>query len=101
MDYVRESVEEQEAKQHLYLLNRDEKLEPLDPEQIDEHHEDYLQVYRQAKENGATKAAVLDRIKMQKKRDMKNRKVEQMQMQQQSTNTNGMQNQMTANMINQ
>lgn len=78
-DYIEESAEEREAKSQLYMLNRNEKLEPLDPEQIDEHHEDYLHVYKQAKVNAATKAAVADRIRMQKARDMQNRKAAMMQ----------------------
>ena len=83
---MKESAEEREAKRQLYLLNRDEKLEPLTPDQIDEHHEDYLQVYRQAKENAATKSAVMDRIRMLKKRDNKNLKLQQVQQQQPNTN---------------
>jgi hypothetical protein len=61
------------------MLNRNELLEKLSPEQIDEHHEDYLHVYKQAKVNEATKAAVADRIRMQKARDMQNRKNAMMQ----------------------
>ena len=100
LDYVKESAEEQEAKAQLYLLNRDIKLEPLDPDQIDEFHEDYLHVYRQAKETNATRAAVMDRLRMQKKRDKKN--LEQQKTNNQAPNipaTGWMQNQMTANMI--
>lgn len=101
-DLVKESAEEREAKSQLYLLNRNVKLEELTPDQIDEFHEDYLHVYRQAKENAATQAAVMDRIRMQKKRDKKNAE-EQKTMQQAPNipNTWGMQNQMTASMLSQ
>ena len=103
LTYVRESAEEQEAKWQLYLLNRDEALEKLTPDQLEENHEDYLQVYKQAKETKATKSAVNDRIQMQKKRDIARRKQMLLQQQQnpQQPNTNGMNNQMTSNMINQ
>lgn len=107
IDFVRESAEEQEAKEQLYLLNNDEMLEPLDPDQIDENHQDYLQVYRQAKETKATKAAVRDRVNMMKQRDLKRREEEKQAAIQASlkaqgwANTNWMANQMTANMINQ
>lgn len=85
------------------MLNRDEALEKLTPDQLEENHEDYLQVYKQAKETKATKSAVNDRIQMQKKRDIARRKQMLLQQQQnpQQPNTNGMNNQMTSNMINQ
>lgn len=81
------------------MLNRNEMLEPLTPEQINENHEEYIKVYQQAIENDATRAALRDRINYRLKRDKLRQ--QQMQVQQQPTNTNGMQNQMTANMINQ
>jgi len=83
LDYIEESAEEREAKEHLRLLNKNIKLEPLTPDQIDEHHKDYLHVYKQAKTNDATKAAVLDRIKMQKAQDQKNLQLQKAQMLQQ------------------
>jgi hypothetical protein len=66
-----------ESKTNLYLLNKDIKLEPLEPDQVDENHQDYLQVYRQAKANNATRAAVNDRIRMMKIRDAKRAKEQQ------------------------
>lgn len=102
LDYIEESAEETEAKEQLRMLNRNEKLEPLQPEQIDEHHKDYLHVYKQAKPNEATKAAVMDRLRMQKAQDQKNLKIQQQQQLQWTWwNTGWMQNQMTNNMINQ
>jgi hypothetical protein len=97
LDYVKESWEEQEAKDQLRLLNDNVKLEEITPEQIDEHHEDYIHVYKQAKPTAATKAAIQDRLRMQKKRDLE--KAKSMEAAGQQPNTNWMQNQMTANMI--
>jgi hypothetical protein len=82
MEYIDESAEEQEANLQLAMLNRNEKIAKLTPDQIDEFHEDYLHVYKQAKTNDATKAAVTDRIRLKKARDMKNVKLYQLQQQQ-------------------
>ena len=108
IDYVKESVEEMEAKDQLRLLNNDIELEPLDPSQIDEKHEDYLHVYRQAKANKATQAAVWDRIRMLKERKKKEREqlLKATQQENNASNTvnwqaNSMGNQMAANMIQQ
>ncbi len=68
-----------EAKAQLYLLNDNEKLDELVPNQIDEHHEDYIEVYRQAKPTEATRFAVLDRIRMLKQRKKKDREAEKQQ----------------------
>ncbi len=71
-------------------------------DEIDEHHEDYLEIYKQAKENVATRLAVLDRLRLLKQRKQKDRLAEKQQLLDNSagnTNTNGMQNQMTADMI--
>jgi hypothetical protein len=84
MEYIDESAEEQEAKAQLAMLNNNDKLEPLTPDQIDEFHEDYLHVYKQAKTNEATKAAVMDRIRLKKARDTKNVKLYQLQQNQQT-----------------
>jgi hypothetical protein len=78
-------------------------LNPLTADDIDEHHEDYLEIYKQAKENAATRMAVLDRLRLLKDRKKKDRLAEKQQILDNgtgNTNTNGMQNQMTANMIN-
>jgi hypothetical protein len=99
LDYVKESWEEQEAKDQLRLLNDNVKLEEITPEQIDEHHEDYIHVYKQAKPTAATKSAISDRIRMMKRRDLERAKAIEAAWQQ--PNTNWMQNQMTANMLSQ
>lgn len=101
LSYIKESYEEMEAKQQLYLLNRNEKLDDLTADQIDEKHEDFLEVYKQAKECEATRLAVLDRLRMLKERKKKDVKAEKEQMMTVPTgNTRGMENQMTADMLN-
>lgn len=100
--YVRESFEEMEAKSHLYLLNNDEEVDPLHADQIDEHHEDYLEVYKQAKPTKATRLAVLARLRMLRDRKKKDREAEKQQLlvnPNGNNNTNAMSNQMTADMI--
>lgn len=102
MRYVRESFEEMDAKSNLLMLNNWEKLTPLTSDDIDEHHEDYLEVYKQAKENPATRLAVMDRLRMLRERKKKDRLAEKQQILDNAsgnTNTNGMQNQMTADML--
>lgn len=108
LDYIPESYEEMHAKQQLYLLNSWEKLDPLTDDNVDEYHEDYLHIFKQAKENVATRMAVMDRLNMLRQRKQKEKLEEKIQLDNQianntqgNANTNGMQNQMTANMLGQ
>lgn len=73
-DYVPETLEEIDAKSQLMLLNRNEKLEPLDPSQLREEHEAYLHIYKQARPNVATMIAIQDRLAMLRKRKTEERK---------------------------
>lgn len=106
LDYIPESFEEMEAKQHLYLLNRWISLEKLTDENVDEHHEDYLHIYKQAKENKETQKAVMERLRMLRIRKQREKAEQAQQLAnpvQNNTNNNtaGMENQMTANMLGQ
>jgi len=78
--YVKESFEEMEAKSHLYMLNTDENLDPLDASQIDEYHEDYLVIYKQSKPTTAARLAIMDRLRMLKQRKKKDREAEKQQL---------------------
>jgi len=73
-DYVQETLEEMDAKSQLMLLNRNEKLEPLDPSQLWEEHEAYLHIYKQSKPTIAKQLAVQERIQMLRKRKAEERK---------------------------
>jgi hypothetical protein len=73
-DYIPETMEEIDAKSQLMLINRDEKLEKLIPDQIDEEHEAYLHIWKQAKDTPAKWAAVQDRLGFLRKRLEKQRK---------------------------
>lgn len=102
-DYVPETLEEIDAKSQLMLLNRNEKLEPLDPSQLREEHEAYLHIYKQARPNVATMIAIQDRLAMLRKRKTEERKqgLTTNQLDWQASNAlNSVRNQTTANMIN-
>jgi hypothetical protein len=56
------------------LINRNEKLEPLDNTQIWEEHEVYLHTFKQAKETIAKALAIQERLSMLGKRKQEERK---------------------------
>lgn len=103
-EMVQETLEEIDAKSQLMLINRNEKLEPLAPEQLWEEHEVYLQVFKQSKDTVAKMLAIQDRLVMLRKRKTEERKqgMTTDKMEWQASNAvNSVRNQTMGNLINQ